>query len=251
MSGSRRQLLAGLVASLATFGLIEALWSRELVAAKVRPNLARFFRDLQARVVELRGRRMSDLEFQAVMDDLLGRVDIGALADYVALDRLEQLGEIADAGATVRDYGLPAQMGHVRRLFACRKGRAIVPHGHVGMVSGFVVLRGRWRGRHYEKLESHPEHLIIRPTIDRGFGPGELSTISDHRDNVHWFEAESDAAFIFNIHVGGYDRRLPPGREYLDPERPIDGDGTIRAPRLTREACVAKFADRSGRKVSP
>ena len=30
--------------------------------------------------------------------------------------------------------------------------------------------------------------------------------ISDHKDNVHWFKAESDTAFIFNVHVIGYDK---------------------------------------------
>lgn len=238
----RRQFSAGTLASLTSLALVEALWSRELVAARVRPNLARFFKDLQARVGELRGGRIGDLEFQDIMADLLGRVDLAAVAEWVALDELERRG-LAETGATVRDVGLAGRLGVVTRVFACRAGRAIVPHGHVNMVSGFVVLRGRWRGRHYERLATTDAHVTIRPTIDRGFMPGEVSTISDHRDNVHWFTAESDAAFIFNVHVGGYDPTIAgaPGRLFLDPDGERLADGSIRAPRLSREACVARY----------
>ncbi len=31
--------------------------------------------------------------------------------------------------------------------------------------------------------------MIIKPTIDRKFSPGECSTVSDYKDNVHWFQA--------------------------------------------------------------
>ena len=60
----------------------------------------------------------------------------------------------------------------------------------------------------------------VKPTIDRSFGPGDLSTISDHRDNVHWFKAGTDGAYIFNVHVIGYDPQIKDssGRLYLDPD---------------------------------
>ena len=103
------------------------------------------------------------------------------------------------------------------------KGRSVVPHGHDNMATGFLVLKGNFRGRHYDRVEDHSDHYIIRPTIDRTFKPGEFSTISDHKDNVHWFTAESETGFIFNIHVTetnpenprtpGAGLRRPDGRE--------------------------------------
>ena len=81
----------------------------------------------------------------------------------------------------------------------------------------------------------------IEPTIDRGFAPGDASTISDHRDNIHWFEAQTDTAFIFNVHVTGYERTGgAPGRVYLDPHGEALPGGRIRAPRLTATECVAR-----------
>ena len=82
-----------------------------------------------------------------------------------------------------------------------KKGRSVVPHGHDNMATGFLVLKGKFRGRHYDRVEDRSDHYIIRPTIDRVFKPGEFSTISDHKDNIHWFTAEDEAGFIFNVHV--------------------------------------------------
>jgi len=75
----------------------------------------------------------------------------------------------------------------------------------------------------------------IRPTIDRSFKPGEFSTVSDHKDNVHWFTAESEHAFIFNIHVNNTDPGNPnkPGRVYIDPLGEKISGGLIKAPKIT------------------
>src|SRR5438874_1237195 len=78
-----------------------------------------------------------------------------------------------------------------RQIFAMARGRSVVPHGHDNMATGFLVLKGTLRGRHYDRVEDHKDHYLIRPTIDRSFKPGEYSTVSDHKDNVHWFTAES------------------------------------------------------------
>ena len=246
MSGPTRRELLG---SLLGFALVEALWSRELLAAKARPVLGPWFKELAEMTRDLRGRRMLDLEFQDRMEDLYRRVDLAALVELVDLEVLAKRMLLPARGAIGQGVelrglaGLPAELGFTRQIFACGKGRSIVPHGHNNLVSGFIVLKGRWRGRHYERLETHADHFVIRPTIDRAFGPGDLSTISDHRDNVHWFQAESDTAFIFNVHVSGIDpsQRRSSGRLYLDPGGEPRPDGTIRAPKLSWADCHDKY----------
>ena len=69
--------------------------------------------------------------------------------------------------------------------------------------------------------------------------PGQYSPISDFHDNVHWFKATSDTAFLFNIHVqglkSGTGRRN--GRVYIDPDGEQLSGGRIRAKKLkTAEA---------------
>lgn len=243
----RRGFSAGLIGSLAAFGLIEGLWARDLWAATIKPTIGLWLRELVAMTRDLRGQRMTDLEFQGHLDALLRRVDLEALVKLIKLDEVE--GRLAAGGSTTEEAGLavldgmPAGVGFNRRIFACRRGRSIVPHGHTNMCSGFLVLRGAWRGRHWDRVETHADHCVIAPTIDRGFVAGEGSTISDHRDNVHWFQAESEAAFLFNVHVAGYDPTIVerPGRMYIDPDGERRADGTIAARRISGAAARAKY----------
>jgi hypothetical protein len=108
------------------------------------------------------------------------------------------------------------------------------------MVTAFLILGGRFHGRLYDRLENGPDWMIIKPTIDREFGVNEASTISDDKDNVHWFQALTDNAFIFNIHV----MSVKPGRTgrvYIDPQGEKLSDGRIRAKRLTHEDAYRQF----------
>ena len=111
------------------------------------------------------------------------------------------------------------------------------------MVTAFLMLKGDFRGRHYDRLEDLPDAYIIKPTIDRKFMPGECSTISDKKNNVHWFEALSEPAFIFNIHVFNVSPGLgaPTGRVYLNPEGEKLAGGRIKAPRIDYHTSVKLF----------
>lgn len=246
---TRRSFSAQLLGSLATYGLIEALASRGLWAAPIKLTIDQWLRDLTTMTRDLRGRRLTDLEFQGHVEDLLRRVDVAELVRRIDVDEVER--RLVPGGATVQDAGLrapgalPAATGFNRRLFVCSKGRAIVPHGHTNMCSAFLIIKGAWRGRHFARVETHADHCVIAPTIDRSFAAGDASTISDHRDNVHWFTAESGVAHIFNVHVAGYDPTIvgTPGRMYLDADgEPSADGGTIRARRMTAAECRAKYA---------
>ena len=73
--------------------------------------------------------------------------------------------------------------------------------------------------------------MILKPTIDDRFGPSSTSSISEEKDNVHWFKAEDGPAFIFNIHVLGVDPDYPKrqGRVYVDPAGEKIAGGLIRS----------------------
>ena len=243
---TRRAFSGQLLASLLAYGLVEGLWARDLWAAPIKPRIGEWLRELSERVGDLRGRRLSDVEFQEHLEALFRFVDLGELTRLIKLDEVaRRMAGASITGEVGLDVlaGLPTGVKFNRRLFVCRRGRSIVPHGHVNMCSGFLIIKGAWRGRHYERLETHEDHCVVLPTIDAAFVAGDVSTVSDHRDNVHWFVAESDAAFIFNVHVAGYDPEITekPGRLYLDPHGEALGGGRIRAPRMTLAESRAKF----------
>jgi hypothetical protein len=111
------------------------------------------------------------------------------------------------------------------------------------MCTGFIVLRGDFVGKHYDRVEDNQDHYLIKPTIDRTFKPGECSTISDHKDNVHWFKASSATGFIFNIHVMGYnpENQKARSRVYIDPEGEKTGGGLIVARKITSAEAHKKY----------
>ena len=246
---SRREFQARLIGSAITFGLVEMLWTRDLFAEPVKPTIDLWFRELVQMSKDLRGRKLTDVEFQGKMEELYKRVDLKALCGLVKLDEIEKTKKLPDSGAANVGFdlskveGLPANVGFGKQVFGCKKGKSIVPHGHANMCTGFIILKGKWHGRHYDRLESHADHYIIKPTIDRHFEPGDLSTISDHKDNIHWFKSESDAAYIFNVHVIGYDPAIKDasGRLYLDVEGEKLAGGLVKAPKMSSAACHKKF----------
>ena len=145
--------------------------------------------------------------------------------------------------------GLPVELAFGRQIFAMSKGRSVVPHGHDNMATGFLVLKGTFRGRHYDRIEDHSDHYIIRPTLDRDFQPGQFSTISDHKDNVHWFTNQSETGFIFNVHVVETNPENPkrPGRVYVDPLGEKLAGGLIKAPKISYGRSTSCTADRPTR----
>ncbi len=80
-----------------------------------------------------------------------------------------------------------------------KKDRAIIPHGHSNMASAHLVLNGEMRLIHYEKIRQEKENLIIKPTIDKIDKIGGSSSISAEKDNIHWFVANTEIAFMFDV----------------------------------------------------
>ena len=52
---------------------------------------------------------------------------------------------------------------------------------------------------------------------------------------VHWFTAETETAFIFNVHVTetNPENPKPPGRVYVDPVGEKLAGGLVKAPKVT------------------
>jgi hypothetical protein len=247
---TRREFNHKLLGSLMTFGLLETLWARDLFADAVKPVMQKWVLDLQQLGRDLKDQKLKDVDFQAKLEELYRRVDLPELIRFVELDRLAATVKYPARGAAslgidlTKVEGLPRQLVFGKQIFAVQKGRSIVPHGHDNMCTGFIVLRGTFSGQHYDRVEDHPDHYLIRPTIDRTFKPGECSTISDHKDNVHWFKAESDdGGFIFNIHVIGYNRENPKtgARVYVDPEGEKVAGGLIVARKMSSAECHKKY----------
>ncbi len=245
---SRREFQSRLLGSAMAFGLIDFLRGNDLLADTVKPTVDKWFLELSTMSRDLKDRKLTDLEFQTKMEDLYKRVDLNSLCGAIKFGEAEKK-PLPESGAASFGFdltkvdGLPASLAFGKQIFGCKKGRSIVPHGHANMCTGFIILKGNWHGRHYDRVETNADHYVIKPTIDRKFEPGELSTISDHKDNIHWFKSESDAAYIFNVHVIGYDPdiKINSGRMYLDPNGEKLAGGLVKAAKMSSADCHRKY----------
>jgi hypothetical protein len=237
---SRRQFFAASLAPFVTISLLESVFATEIVPPAVAPILETWLRDLHGRCGDLRGGAIPATVWQDEVTALLSRLPLDDLLRLIDFEALIARLRLPDDRATAEDPvfppldGVPERTSYIRRVFVLAEDRAIVPHGHQNMVSGHLVIHGRLRVRHFERVRDEPEHLILRPTIDRQSRPGAATTVSDQRDNVHWLVATSKIAATFDVIVPDLDPARPTRfMDFVDPRRgEAIGDGLIRTPRL-------------------
>jgi hypothetical protein len=246
---SRRGFGGSLAALLPTYALLDLLFSQRLFGAPAAPAARRWLKDLLQAGHDLRGARLSAVDWQARVESLFGGVDLAELVrliDFEALRRRMALPldrAAAQAAALPAVEGLPAPGSFATKVFGLRRGAAIVPHGHRNMVSLHLVLSGEVRLRHFDRVGDEPGHVLLRPSVDRTARPGDRSSISDDRDNVHWFVALADA-YTFDVILDtldpglGYAYRM----DYVDPAGAEGAAGhLLRAPRLSFEDAIARY----------
>jgi hypothetical protein len=230
-----------MLGSALTFSLVEILSSGQMLGAKVKPLAAKWLMEVRGLTSDLRGRKLRPVEWQERVEDLFRRIDLADLLrsiDYAKLAKAPLFPEDHESALELEFphvRGLPAELTYVPMFIALKRGRAIVPHGHHNMASMHMVLDGEVHARHYEKRGGDDKYLIVEPTLDTTFARGDLSTVSDERNNVHWFKALTDSVFMLNVAAFGIDgTKNYTGRDYIDPLGGQKlGDGTIRARRLT------------------
>lgn len=246
---TRRTFNTQLLGSLMTYGLIETLFQRDLFADDVKPVINKWLSDLHELSQDVKNRKIKDIEFQAKLEELYKKVDLAELCKVLDLERVVKDTKLPDNGAAnlgidlSKVEGMPQRLVFGKQIFALKKGRSIVPHGHDNMCTGFIILRGNFVGKHYDRIEDRADSYLIKPTLDRLFKPAECSTVSDHKDNVHWFKADSDAGFIFNIHIMGYnpENKNSARRVYVDPDGEKVNGGLIVAKKMTSSDCHKKY----------
>ena len=238
---TRREFSVAALRGLTALALIDGLWVRESLGDDVKPIVRDWVKELNTISKDLLDQKAKDVEYQKSLEALYTRVDLPALLRSLDFEKLAADISYPAHGAKSlpvdfrKADGIPTDLVFGRQVFAMKKGRSVVPHGHDNMATGFLVLKGTCRGRHWDRVEDHTDHYVVRPTIDRSFAPGETSTISDHKDNIHWFTAETDTAFLFNIHVIGYNPAKPKagGRVYVDPLGEELAGGLWKAPKVS------------------
>src|SRR5262249_36561858 len=141
--------------SLLAYGLIETAATRHLFADAVKPVVQKWLVEMHDLSKDLKDQKLRDVDFQEKLEALYKRVDLPELIKLLDLDQPATKTQYPENGAASlgidlrKVEGLPERLVFGRQIFACRKGRSIVPHAHDNMCTGFIVLRGEFDGKHY------------------------------------------------------------------------------------------------------
>ena len=229
---TRRELIQSLLGTVVSYSLLETLFTRDALAGPVKPATYPWIRDLDAMSRDLKGERITPLQWQARVQELYDLVDHFDYPDLGVNTRPVEFPRLA---------GIPEDLVFYRKFFGMRKDRAIIPHGHKNMVSCHYVLKGEFRLKQYDRLDETDTHMILQPTIDEVARPGSHSSISEEKNNVHWLRATTETAFTFDVLVLDL-KGKPADVENVDPEgaEKISGN-LLRVRKLPVEEALRKY----------
>ncbi len=203
---------------------------------------------------------MAPGRWQEAMQELYAGLSPEELVTFIDMDRLiaglsypkEKLGAVVNVPWPQVD-GFPATLQFGHKLFVYRQGAVTPPHVHNHLVSAHWVLRGEIRARTYDRVQDLETSVVLRPTRDEVARPGALITMSDERDNGHWFEGVGPQSISFDIPIGDITPRKQyrhPAEAfnqiYVDPTVAPQVNGTIDAPIIPFRDSVRKFGGVGG-----
>lgn len=242
---TRREVLTW---TLGGYALARTLLGREALAGPVRREVQAWVSRTYQLCADVQGRKIAPREWQRQVEELYARIPLPELIRAIDFDRLKPGLTLPDNRAEAMHAPLPNVEGlpqaFATKVFGMQQERAIVPHGHRNMASMHLVLAGEFHLRHFERVEDQPEHLMLRPSIDRVSKPGDLSSISDQRDNVHWLVATKGPAYTFDVIVDQLDPA--PGFRWKMDHVDVDGaerldGGLLRARRIEFDEAIRRY----------
>jgi len=244
---NRREFSKNILGAVTSYTLFNSIFATSSFASAVSPITRHWAIELNEYCADLKKASVSPGEWQSLTEQLFQRIQLDEILQFIDFEKLTRGFSFPDIGVKTKPVffprlsGLPDKTVFVKKIFGVQKGRAIIPHGHTNMASAHLVLKGNMHLRHYEKVSQEDNRLIIKPAIDKMVKPGDSSSISDERNNIHWFIASSASAFTLDIIMLDL-----MGKNYdiqnLDIyEKENLGDGTMRVPILDVETALKKY----------
>ena len=202
---SRREFGKELFSGIISYALIDSLLATQALARQVSPLLNHWSIQLHEYCQDLRKEALTITEWQDQVEALFQKIHLKELMVFIEFEDLQRRMELPEAGVRSKkvDFprlkGLPPKTLFGKKVYGMRKKSAINPHGHSNMASAHLILNGEMHVRNYDKIVTEEDYMVIKPTLDRNMNSGDCSSISDMRDNVHWFIAKTDECFTFDV----------------------------------------------------
>jgi hypothetical protein len=209
---SRRNFNASILNSLFTFSLIETLCSNKALATPIHVIAKDWLAEVEEATQAMRKQTLAQSEWQNKIGEIFARVEQKDLLRAIDFDRLRKKLKLVGSHEAIiyveppKHKSLPDELSFDAMIYGMKKGAVIPPHCHRNMTSMHMPISGALHGWHFDRVADEADHLIIQPTTDKALTIGEVTTVSDDKDNVHWFRPTGEVAYTFNIAVYRIDR---------------------------------------------
>jgi hypothetical protein len=242
---TRRAAIAEIAAQAAVYSLFSAAAKANAMAGGARGSVQAFVSRVEEISAAARAGDISAPLWGEALAAASRNVDVADLAAAIDFERIAAATPFAEKGVATAPVRLPAAAGAsavvFTKIFAIGRGRAIIPHGHIGMASGHLVLQGALRRRQYDRIAIEDDAWVLRQTHDARDKAGDLSWISDEQDNAHWLIAE-EPSFTLDFILAP----LRAGAEWDIQNLDIEAasrlaNGDLRAPTMDVDQALAKF----------
>ena len=243
----RREFTKGILATITSFALMDSLMAFNAINKKIKPITNHWAIQLNEFCSDLKTDSITTVQWQQKIEELFLKIELEELLKFIDFENLIKGFEYPDLGVSTETVkfpklnGLPERTIFVKKIFGMKKDRAIIPHGHSNMASAHLILNGEMHLRHYEKIRQDNESLIIKPSVDRIAKIGESSSISDEKDNVHWFIANTETAFTFDLIMLDLDNKSYDIHNLDIYESEDLNNGTLRVPILDVQEALKKY----------
>lgn len=194
---NRRLFLQRAVAHAGALSVCQFALATHSLATTDKLTVSEWLTDIDAASAKLRAKKISEAVWQQQMAMLSQQLPLSDIAAAIDFEQVSKNLPFADKGVNAKPVRFAAwgnePLTVYPKIFAVGKGRAIIPHGHRGMVSGHLVLQGGFHLRQYDVHHTSDQYWELSPTIDRHESAGGFSTISDQQNNAHWLIATEDS----------------------------------------------------------
>ena len=245
---TRREFSRSSLTGLLGFLLFDSLTAADAFNNHIKSNTDHWVKLLNEYSGDLKKEAITLTEWQDLIEQLYARIPLEDILAFIDFEKLSKQIEFPSKGVGTKNVkfpklkGLPENVVFTKKIFGMKKDRAIIPHGHSNMVSAHLVLKGEMHLRNYDRVELvKNEHMIIKPSLDKTVRPGDVSTMSEDHNNVHWFVADTPTAFTFDVIVLDLNQQQYDIHNLNMRSRTSLGNGTYRAPIIGMEDALMEY----------
>lgn len=255
MESSRRNFLISTTHAIATYVFLFHVTQARAWTQSVESKITKWAKRLGEIGHDVQSGEITPIQWQSEMDRLYQNLSVSDLSQFINKDQIlktlhypkEKIGAIGNI-SWPKVQGFPKDLIFGHKLFVYRKGTVTPPHAHNHLVSAHFVIEGEIQVRTFNREMDLENSLLISPSQNRIAKIGELITMSDTNENVHWFEGIGERSISFDIPIAN----ISPKKTYrqiagdynqifIDPTVPARSDGKIEAPILSFQESLKKF----------